>query len=153
MGPRASLPKPLQVGQQRGWGKATKDSVPALKAVSLTGKPPWQHRCTQKNMNCRSDSLNHMASQPSYVSRVSRQPRMDGPAWHPSQEWSSLPSAVTQRGWGPCVHVRACNLAGKTVAATAAAFLRPESISKNVNWWPTLKKYFFKLNIRIAGFS
>lgn len=57
-----------------------------------------------------------------------RQPVMDGRARRPLQEWHGHSPAATQRAWGPWAHVRACNLAGGSVAVTAITFLRPESM-------------------------
>lgn len=126
--PRASFPKsPLPVGQQCGLGTVTKDSVPVLRPVSSNREPTMapQVYAEEHELLIR-DPQPHGFLAIAYP--LYRQPGMDRPAWHPSQEWHGHPSAATQRAWGPRAHVRACDLAGGNMAATAMAFLRPESI-------------------------
>lgn len=72
----------------------------------------------------------HTASWPSFIPSTDNLQWTDLPG---TQEWHGHSSAATQRAEGPWAHVRACNLAGGSVEATAVAFLRPESMSKNVN--------------------
>ena len=90
-----------------------------------TGKPLWPYVCTQKkSMACQRPSatwlLGHCTS-----------------PLQAAQEWAD-PHGTHARGGaaacplqprqprGPLAHIRACNLAGRSTVAAAAAFLRSE---------------------------